>query len=399
MTGHEKMAAAFSEGGVSEFPAVICYEGLFTRDHWPQLTQKPWWVEQSPDLEEQLGLKRDIFDKLPTDWFHIRPYYNRAERLNLAIVTEGADVYRVNRQTNQKTLIPRPRVGGWLADAPHSVRRDKPACSREEIDALIPDPAQLSEISRIPASAGRREWAAGAKSFDPAAFRSSGVGDLAHACIREFGQDRMPFGHVASSLWCCYGIWGFEDMMTMALDHPELVEHACRRLTENTLFGIRARAAMGAKVIWIEECLTDMVSPDTFARLNVPFLKQITREIHEAGMKSVYYYCGNPEGKWDHILSVGADALAFEESKKGFTIDIKDVVWRVKGRCTVFGNLDSVGMLQNGTEAQLRDEIKRQMQAGRQNDNRFVMSIGSPVTPETPVSRVKLYLDLAHQDG
>ena len=78
-------------------------------------------------------------------------------------------------------------------------------------------------------------------------------------------------------------------------------------------------------------------------------------------MKSIYYYCGDPTGKWDHILSVGADALALEESKKAFTIDIEDVVERVQGRCTLLGNLDAVGILQNGSEKQLRTEISRQI--------------------------------------
>ena len=37
--------------------------------------------------------------------------------------------------------------------------------------------------------------------------------------------------------------------------------------------------------------------------------------------------------------------------------------------------------------------------AGRKNGGRFVMSLGSPVTPETPVARVRLYTDLVHELG
>ena len=46
-----------------------------------------------------------------------------------------------------------------------------------------------------------------------------------------------------------------------------------------------------------------------------------------------------------------------------------------------------------------RAEIVRQIQAGRRNGSRFVMSIGSPVTPGTPPERVRLYCDLAHELG
>lgn len=92
--------------------------------------------------------------------------------------------------------------------------------------------------------------------------------------------------------------------------------------------------------------------------------------------------------------SSGADALALEESKKGFVIDIEEIVEKVNGRCTVLGNLDAMDLLKNGTEEQLRAEIVRQIAAGRRNKSRFMMSIDSPVTPATSVERVRLYCDL-----
>ena len=80
-------------------------------------------------------------------------------------------------------------------------------------------------------------------------------------------------------------------------------------------------------------------------------------------------------------------------------IDIEDVVAQVRGRCIVRGNLDAVGVLQTGTEEELRAEISRQIATGRRNGSRFVASLGSPVTPGTPVERVRLYCDLAHELG
>jgi uroporphyrinogen-III decarboxylase len=71
----------------------------------------------------------------------------------------------------------------------------------------------------------------------------------------------------------------------------------------------------------------------------------------------------------------------------------------VGGRCAVLGNLDAMELLEHGSEGALRAEIARQIAAGRRNGSRFVMSIGSPVTPDTPVERVRLYCDLVHELG
>ncbi|UCD29603.1 MAG: hypothetical protein JSV03_03735 [Planctomycetota bacterium] len=72
---------------------------------------------------------------------------------------------------------------------------------------------------------------------------------------------------------------------------------------------------------------------------------------------------------------------------------------RVRGRCVVLGNLDAVGVLQSGSEERLKAEIRRQVAAGRCNNSRFILSLGSPVTPATPIERVRLYCDLGHELG
>ena len=187
--------------------------------------------------------------------------------------------------------------------------------------------------------------------------------------------------------------------MTLIKSRPDLIKHACRRNLQLALADIREAAKAGISGIWIEECMMDLVSPSSFEELNLPFLGELVAEIRSAGLKSIYYFAGNPTGRLDLLLRISADALSLEESKKGYTIDIADVVERVQGRCTVLGNLDAVGILQDGSEEQLRVEIARQIAAGRENGSRFIMSIGSPVTPGTRVERVRLYCDLVHELG
>ena len=200
-------------------------------------------------------------------------------------------------------------------------------------------------------------------------------------------------------MWVTYNLWGFAGMMTLIASRPDLVRRACGRYLTGVLRQVTEAAALGARAIWIEECLTDMISPAAFASLNAPVVRQLVEGIAAEGMKSIYYYCGDPGGKWEHILAIGADALALEESKKGFTIDIAEVAERVRGRCTLLGNLDAIDLLEKGSDEDLRREIERQIEAGRRNGSRFVMSLGSPVTPGTTAERVRRYCDLVHELG
>ena len=70
------------------------------------------------------------------------------------------------------------------------------------------------------------------------------------------------------------------------------------------------------QAIWIDECLTDMLSPAMLESLSMPFLRRLIETIHAEGLMCIHMFCGNPAGKWDYLVSTGADALALEESKK-----------------------------------------------------------------------------------
>ncbi len=376
MTGREKVEAALSPGGTGEIPVVVCYEGIYVRDHWDELTDCPWWYQFSPSLEHQLAWRRDVIARTGQDWFYLPAWSSRAEREATRIEAGPVGVFSVDRRSGRWRELLRPAVSGW----------DPQGVSRRVAPARLPETVQEVDTS-IPA----------AEPLDAERFAQEGRDELAEALLGEFGDRLFPIGHTASPLWSCYGLWGFEGMMLLAAQRPELVAHACRRYLDYSIRRVREAAALGAAGIWIEECFTDMISPSAFAALNVPFLSPLIQEVRRQGMKSIYYYCGNPRDRWGLIWPLGMDALALEEGKKGFAIEIEEVAARAAGCCAVLGNLDAVGVLQNGSEAELRAEIARQLAAGRRSGGRFIMSLGSPVTPGTPVRRVRLYCDLVRQ--
>ncbi len=378
MSGGEKLEAALSPGGSPETPAVICYEGIYTRDHWDALTSRPWWYLQSYDIGRQLEWQREYYARTPGDWMQVTAFPPREVREASVIEQRPGGVYRVDRRSGAEERLEPPVVSGWNRAAVNGLaERPAPPATGDEVDAAIPDP----------------------EPFDPDAFLAAGGADLATAKIAEFGPERLPLGAVSSPLWRCHHVWGFRGLMTLVADEPDLIARGCRRLLAHSLVQVRRCAAVGAKAMWLEECFTALISPAAFAEINAPLVAELVEEIRRLGMKSIYYYCGDPSSRWEQLFGVGADALALEEGKKGFTIDVEEVVDRAAGRCAVLGNLDAIGLLAHGSQAELRTEIARQIAAGRRNGGRFVMSIGSPVTPGTSVERGRQYLEIARELG
>jgi len=378
MTGRERIEAALSPGGSPEIPVVICYEDIYLRDHWSQLTDLPWWYPDAPDIERQLHWREQIMPGLEQDWFGLPSCLPKRERDQRTIVERGDQVFLRDSGTGAERVLIEPVVGGWSRDVGAAAMRP-----------VVPPRSALEVDRRIPDSGSRC----------PSEIRSAGEADLADALLAGPARSLLPVERVGSPFWSCYSLWGFEELMVAVARTPDLVRRACARFLAQETAAVLHAAARGARAIWIEECLTDMIDPRAFSSISGPPVEALIREIHALGMAAIYYYCGDPSDRWDRILSLGADALSLEESKKGFSIDVEDVVARVRGRMCVLGNLDAITLLEHGSDADLAREIGRQVRAGRRNGSRFIMSIGSPVTPGTTTGKLRRYLEISRELG
>lgn len=375
MTARERILAAFTPTGTPEVGVVSCYDGIFVRDHWHALTDVPWWYAGSGIMEHELAWARDVSERSGLEWLQVGSCPSREERRRFRYDRRADSVWRIDEATGQQTRLMEPTPGGVntaCASDQHVEPESLPA-TRKEVDAMIPE----------------------SPPFDRDRFLAEGRHDVVAAFRERF--DLLLYAHVSSPLWSLYGVLGYEGMMMWVAERPDLAAYAAQRSLNNTRQRVAKLAALGMDAVWIEECITDQISPEAFSEINVPLMQACVSEIRSVGLRSIYYYCGSPHDRLDAILKIGADAVHFEEGKKGFTIDIEDMAARIDGRCTLFGNLDSIGVLQDGSEPDLEAAIRRQLKAAARNKGRFVMSTGSPITPGTPVSRVRLYTDLVRR--
>jgi len=224
--------------------------------------------------------------------------------------------------------------------------------------------------------------------------------DLARRVIETLGQEYFVVGSVSTPFWNLYFHFGFFELMTNLIERPRLVERLLEDLTASLTEVVRAYAAVGYDGVWIEDCYAsaDLISPEQFRRFAAPYAHRLVSEINRLGMKSIYYFCGEVDERLEDLVRMNPHAIALEESKKGFEIDIVEVDRRVGDRSCLFGNFDAITLLERGDEDELLAEIERQLAVGRKR-GRFVSSLGSPVTPRTPTERVRRWVDLSRERG
>ena len=113
VNGRQKIEAAFTSEGSQEFAAADCWEYVFIRDHWDQLTASPWYDQYSPDLERQTAWRRDVFARTGQDLLHVESFYSKQERANLIIDDRTEDVFLIGQANGKRKKLEPPIMGGW----------------------------------------------------------------------------------------------------------------------------------------------------------------------------------------------------------------------------------------------------------------------------------------------
>jgi uroporphyrinogen-III decarboxylase len=154
---------------------------------------------------------------------------------------------------------------------------------------------------------------------------------------------------------------------------------------------VKVIAGSGIRCLFVEECLSssDLISEADYLKFCYPFTRDLLQFAREAGLHIVYYFCGGIRGRLEHLAALPAHALAFEESKKGFLIDLGEVRRAVGPERPLLGNLAAT-LLRDGAAEQITRAVAEQY---REAGPLLAMSCGSPVTLDTPPEKVDMLVE------
>jgi uroporphyrinogen-III decarboxylase len=220
-------------------------------------------------------------------------------------------------------------------------------------------------------------------------LEEDGIFEPARLLVQMLGSEMYLRCETGTPFWYTYSILGFLRMMTAMHDDPDLFEALMARKHAQRIEVLKGFASAGVHGVWVEECLssTDLISERDYLRFAFPTTQAYLEDIRKTGMDRVLYYCGDSLPRLKHLRRLSISAVAVEESKKGFTVDIEEVIREIGGDCCVFGNLDAVGVVHDGAQADIEQEVRRQIGAGRQARG-FVLCQGSPFPLDTPPQKV-----------
>lgn len=204
---------------------------------------------------------------------------------------------------------------------------------------------------------------------------------------------------------CTWPIPSGSDMMEFAAkmyEEPEVLNDASARRMENYLEAARKIHERGHLLDGICLCsdycfnTNPFFSEESFAELIAPFLKEIISEYRKMGYYTIKHTDGNIMPILKQIADCKPDAIHSLDPQGGVSIpEVRKIIGPDMAIC---GNVNC-GLLQTGTEEEVREDTLRSLREGMANGRGYICCTSNCVYTGMPLERYELMNSIWREYG
>ena len=201
--------------------------------------------------------------------------------------------------------------------------------------------------------------------------------------------DQYPF-----SLACA--LMGIEQVMTRLMDDRSMVEDLMARCADYAVAYASALAEAGADMLSGGDSPAGLIGPRLYREVALP-LEQlvIARLKSRVSLPVSLHICGHATPILTDMADSGADVLELDHQ-----VEIATACRLLGPRIGIWGNLNPVALLAQGTPEQVRRATIELMETVRTcGHQRFVVSSGCTLAPDTPAANLHAMLNAAGNSG
>jgi len=192
-------------------------------------------------------------------------------------------------------------------------------------------------------------------------------------------MDQSPF-----SLAC--QLAGVEKVMLGMYTQPDQVRQLLDFCVECTVLYGEAMVAAGADMLSTGDSPAGLIGADLYRQFALPAEKKLFTALQKkTGTFLSLHICGDTTHILDEMQHSGAQVLELDHE-----VDLTHALDVIDSSIAIWGNVDPVGVLYNGTRelvADTRDKIMKLVKA--RSRNAFVLSSGCTLAPDTPAELLR----------
>jgi uroporphyrinogen decarboxylase len=210
----------------------------------------------------------------------------------------------------------------------------------------------------------------------------------------------------ASGFWCPFfhdvmDLFGMEQYMVKMYTHPEVVhavtERVCRAYLEaNDLFYARAGDMIDGFFFGNDfgTQLDLLLSPALFDEFVLPWFRRFTEQGHSRGYQVILHSCGSIYRVIDRLVEAGVNCLHPLQAKAK-NMEADKLAREFGGKIAFMGGIDTQRVLNLGTPAQVKDEVRRVKEL--LGPHLIVSPSHEAILPDVPPQNVAAMAEAAHE--
>lgn len=372
----EKMLNVITSKVKNGFPVVIFQpKSLITEAHWKEITNgKSWWTIKDDFISARMDAERKFQKMFDPDWVYAELCETKYNRDKWKIKNIGNKVF--------------------LVDTDDCLLTNEIFTEGKDTQGKVIDSQVLKKVSLIENFEDADKYIRIISKKD---LIENGRLDYAKEIVKEFRSKKFIVASISAPPIKVARFLGAQNMYSLMAVNSKLLEYMCERECQSKIEEVRAYADVGIDLIWISHLWdsSDLISIDHFKKYSFVYTKKIIDEIRKQKMKSLYRITGNARDRIKFVVESDTDCISIESGRKGFSNDIEWVNKIVAGGKCLLGNVN-VEILRIGNKEELENEIRRQINIGKEY-GKFIVSIGSPITSDVPLSRIKDFVEISRK--
>ena len=186
----------------------------------------------------------------------------------------------------------------------------------------------------------------------------------------------------------------------MAID-PEKVKLILERFTAGVVRmaeGLAENCDIDAIKISSPFAGSDFISPEYYREFELPYLTRVAHSITNKGKFAYVHTCGHINDRLEIMKEAGLSGIECLDPPPIGDVELDDAFQRIGDSMFIKGNIDSVNTLLNGSEEQIKTDVRSRIETGM-NQQGFILSTACSIAPRVSAERVKLLSELIKQTG
>jgi uroporphyrinogen decarboxylase len=197
--------------------------------------------------------------------------------------------------------------------------------------------------------------------------------------------DRPVFAECIGPFSLAARLYDVTEIMTAILTEPETILKLVNRCTQFLISYCAGFKSAGANGVLIAEPVAGVLSEALCTEFSSTFIQRIVRAVQDDQFLVILHNCGETEQLIGSMAGTGAAGLHF-----GNRGDIMKALNELPADTLVFGNIDPVGILKQGSPASVDRETSALLTKSRDFRN-LVLSSGCDVPPNTPMENIDAF--------